>query len=37
LLIDRAFNVDAGVIAPMRGGLPNAIYAGFVWNLGRLP
>ncbi|HEY2026870.1 MAG TPA: transporter [Gemmatimonadaceae bacterium] len=35
-LIDRAFNVDAGVIAPLRGGLPNAIYAGFVWNVGRL-
>jgi hypothetical protein len=35
-LIDRAFNVDAGVIAPMRGDLRNAIYVGFVWNVGRL-
>ena len=35
-LLDRALNVDAGIIAPMRGDLRNAIYAGFVWNVGRL-
>lgn len=36
-LVSPALNLDAGVIAPLRGDLPNAIYAGMVWNLGRLP
>ena len=36
-LVSPALNVDAGVIAPLRGDLPNAVYAGVVWNLGRLP
>ena len=36
-LVSPALNLDAGVIAPLRGDLPNAIYAGVVWNLGRLP
>ncbi len=29
--------VDAGVIAPLTGPQPRAIYAGFVWNIGKLP
>jgi hypothetical protein len=36
-LVSTALNLDAGVITPVRGDLPNAIYAGFVWNLGRFP
>jgi hypothetical protein len=36
-LVQPALNVDAGVITPLRGDVPNAIYAGVVWNLGRLP
>jgi hypothetical protein len=36
-LIDRTLNLDIGVIAPIRGEMPNAVYAGFVWNVGRLP
>ena len=35
-LVSSAFNLDVGVIAPFRGDLPNAIYAGLVWNLGSL-
>jgi hypothetical protein len=35
-LVRPALNVDAGVIAPLRGDVPHAIYAGVVWNLGRL-
>jgi len=35
-LVRPALNLDAGVIAPLRGEIPNAIYAGVVWNLGRL-
>jgi len=35
-LVSTAFNLDAGIIAPVRGDLPNAIYAGLVWNLGSL-
>jgi hypothetical protein len=35
-LVSPALNLDAGVIAPLRGDLPNAIYAGVVWNVGRL-
>ena len=35
-LVSTAFNLDVGVIAPFHGDLPNAIYAGLVWNLGAL-
>ena len=35
-LVSPALNLDAGVIAPLHGGLANAIYAGLVWNMGRL-
>lgn len=33
-LISPALNLDAGIIAPIHGDTPNAIYAGLVWNLG---
>ncbi len=33
-LVSRALNLDVGIIAPLHGGIPNAIYAGLVWNLG---
>ena len=33
-LVSTALNVDFGIIAPFHGDLPNAIYAGLVWNLG---
>ncbi len=36
-LVSTALNLDAGVITPVRGDMPNAIYAGLVWNLGRFP
>jgi hypothetical protein len=36
-LVSTALNLDLGVITPVRGDMPNAIYAGFVWNLGRFP
>lgn len=29
--------LDAGVIAPLTGPQPKAVYAGFVWNVGKLP
>ena len=35
-LVSPALNLDVGVIAQLRGDLPNAIYAGVVWNLGSL-
>jgi hypothetical protein len=35
-LVSTAFNLDLGIIAPFRGDMPNAIYAGLVWNLGSL-
>ena len=35
-LVSPALNLDVGVIAPFHGDLPNAIYAGLVWNLGTL-
>ena len=35
-LVRPALNLDIGVIAPFRGDLPKAIYAGLVWNLGSL-
>lgn len=28
---------DAGVIEPLTGPQPRAVYAGFVWNIGKLP
>ena len=36
-LVNRAFNIDVGIITPFRGQIPNSIYAGIVWNVGRLP
>lgn len=33
-LVSRALNLDVGIIAPIHGDMPNAIYAGLVWNLG---
>ncbi|CAN5447609.1 hypothetical protein BH09GEM1_BH09GEM1_36420 [soil metagenome] len=33
-LVSPALNLDVGVITPLRGALPNALYAGFVWNMG---
>src|SRR5205807_2009414 len=33
-VISTAFSVDAGFIAPLRGEVPNSIYAGMVWNVG---
>jgi hypothetical protein len=33
-LVSRIFNLDMGVISPIRGRQPNAVYAGAVWNLG---
>ena len=33
-LVSPGLNLDIGAIAPLHGGAPNAIYAGFVWNLG---
>ena len=35
-LLDRSLSVDFGVIAPFHGDTPNSVYAGFVWNLGRM-
>lgn len=35
-LVSTAFNLDVGIIAPFHGDMPNAIYAGLVWNLGSL-
>jgi hypothetical protein len=36
-LVSTALALDVGLITPVRGDMPNAIYAGFVWNLGRFP
>jgi hypothetical protein len=33
-LVSPAFNLDVGVITPLRGELTNALYAGVVWNMG---
>ena len=33
-LVSPAFNLDLGIITPVRGELNNALYAGLVWNLG---
>lgn len=33
-LVSPALNLDFGIIAPIHGDMPNAIYAGLVWNLG---
>ena len=35
-LVSPALNLDFGVIAPIHGDLPNAVYAGVVWNLGTI-
>jgi hypothetical protein len=35
-LVSTAFNLDAGVIAPFHGDMPNAVYAGLVWNVGSI-
>jgi hypothetical protein len=35
-LVSTAFNVDVGIIAPFHGDMPNAIYAGVVWNVGSI-
>ena len=36
-LADRTFAIDVGIITRLRGEIPNSIYAGVVWNVGRLP
>ncbi len=33
-LVSPALNLDLGVITPLRGNVPNALYAGVVWNMG---
>ena len=33
-LVSPALNLDLGIIAPIHGDMPNAVYAGVVWNLG---
>ena len=33
-LVSPGLNLDLGIIAPIHGDMPNAIYAGLVWNLG---
>ena len=33
-LVSRILNLDMGVISPLQGRQPNAIYAGAVWNVG---
>jgi Putative MetA-pathway of phenol degradation len=35
-LVSTAFNIDFGIIAPLHGDMPSAIYAGMVWNLGSI-
>ena len=35
-LVSRILALDLGVIGPLRGRQPNAIYAGAVWNVGSL-
>jgi len=35
-LIEKWIQVDAGVIAPVAGRVPRSLYAGVVWNIGRL-
>ncbi len=34
VLLSPAFNLDLGIITPIRGELRNALYAGLVWNMG---
>lgn len=36
-LVSAALGLDLGLITPLRGDRPNALYVGAVWNLGRLP
>ncbi|CAN5799365.1 hypothetical protein BH11GEM1_BH11GEM1_13000 [soil metagenome] len=33
-LVSPALNLDVGIITPLHGDIPNAVYAGLVWNLG---
>ncbi|MEP6991957.1 MAG: transporter [bacterium] len=33
-LVSAALNLDLGVITPLRGDVPNALYVGVVWNMG---
>ncbi|HEX9248940.1 MAG TPA: hypothetical protein VF856_05550, partial [Gemmatimonadaceae bacterium] len=33
-LVRKWFAMDAGIIAPITGPQPRAIYTGFVWNFG---
>jgi hypothetical protein len=33
-LVSSAFNLDVGIVTPLRGELQNALYAGLVWNMG---
>jgi hypothetical protein len=35
-LLTPALNLDFGVITPFHGDMPNALYAGIVWNVGSL-
>ncbi|MEP6730165.1 MAG: transporter [bacterium] len=35
-LVSPALNLDVGFIAPFHGDMPNSLYAGVVWNVGRL-
>ena len=36
VLVRKWLAVDAGIIAPVTGSQPRAVYAGFVWNCGRI-
>ena len=36
-LVSPALNLDLGLITPIHGDRPNALYAGLVWNAGRIP
>jgi Putative MetA-pathway of phenol degradation len=36
-LLQPSFNLDLGLITPLHGDMPNAVYAGLVWNVGKLP
>lgn len=36
-LVSPALGLDVGLITPLRGERPNALYVGAVWNLGRVP
>lgn len=36
VLVRKWLAIDAGIISPLTGPQPHAIYAGFVWNCGRI-